>query len=108
MNSLFKKEVLKGPVFKKFLSLCKSLNESTNVTANFMYINAFNDARSIVSRNLNVIKSLWGSLNQPHFVEDNSPELFAVRELLDVKSGLLNLSLNSDDIDMIMATVCLR
>ena len=108
VNTLFKKDVVKCTVFRKFLSLNRCLETSTNETARFMYFNAISDARSIIARNLNCIKTEWGSLDEPCVVDDISPECSAVKELLDVRQGLLTLSLESDEVDALMAVVCLR
>ena len=73
-----------------------------------MFANAMNDARSMMRSNLEIIKSEWGGLEAPSSTGMVTPEGCAVQELLEVREGRATLGLNSDDIDQLMLTVCMR
>ena len=80
---------------------------------NFIFRNSIFDARSVISRNINVIVvKEWSDLKVPAFTQfnaDNSPECQAIRELLDMRNDIGNVEgLDSDDIDGLIMMLCMR
>ena len=73
-----------------------------------IYDNAMSDARSIVRCNLRAINNEWGSLQPPHFSPEISPEFTAITELLEVRQGLRQIDLESEDVDALIMLACMR
>ena len=95
-------------IFKKFLNLTKSMNESDNSRVKFMFDNAMADARSLIRKNIACIKESWGGLQPPPFSPDSSDRTKNVRELLDAREGKTQLGLSAEEIDERMLLLCMR
>ena len=90
-------------VYRKVNNIIECFRTSDNEYVKFIYDNSSQDARSIIRCNKFTIAN--ASMYEP----DESPEYFAVNELLDIREGERTLGdLTSDDIDALVMLLCMR